>query len=344
MPRLPGGLLRYYREGWSTTTSQLITRNPGIRFGAALLTSAQVACTDKDRWYGECACIKRAFPKGNLRQAVAAMLRPIPLLYVQISPHGGNSTEKPHFMYRLAQGWRGLQLRGIAQTFAHVVVLRPDAARESANLNPRRVPTLTTLRMLSVSNPSRGSEPDAPTAPHMRQHKHDCVAQHYQLKPHRSKRALPQTRLGLRHVRRRQPNPRFSREHRVSLNHMTVPPRSLACNPQSLNLWVWPYFDESLWCTAASLRVGSSAVRCPRLPVGFTGRWEAADCLRKDAMKECAALRLFAAMRRELSVGTLDSRHVFADLLVNRREEYTWMTSRSNASSCVVAELSTRRP
>ena len=47
------GLLRYYREGWRSTRERVIAPNPEVRFGVAMLTSAHLTCTDKDRRHGE---------------------------------------------------------------------------------------------------------------------------------------------------------------------------------------------------------------------------------------------------------------------------------------------------
>ena len=66
---------------------------------------------------GECPCIAKLPGESNLRTTLEALLQPTPLVYLQIAQHGGSPQQKPHFMFRLAGGWRGLQMHGIAQAF-----------------------------------------------------------------------------------------------------------------------------------------------------------------------------------------------------------------------------------
>ena len=81
---------------------------------------------------------------------------------------------------------------------------------------------------------------------------------------------------------------------------------ALACDPYSLNLWLYGYYDYNATCNAA----------CPPLPGDFSGIWSTTTC-NDMASRECVALRLFRA--HNIRIGTLDAAGVYAGLLVNRR-------------------------
>ena len=120
------GLLRYYREGWAALRHSVIDTNPRVVFGVAVLTSAHLTCTDKDKIHGECPCIEKLPTYDKFPQTLKELITPTPLVYLQLSQHGGSGSLKPHFMYRLAQGWRSLMQYGIAQAYSRALVVRPD--------------------------------------------------------------------------------------------------------------------------------------------------------------------------------------------------------------------------
>ena len=129
------GLLRYYKHGLEALRKQLLEPNPFEAFDAALLTSAHLTCTDKDRTHGECganetdSCMDKLPPEHRLASHMATLLAPrVRLVYAQIHQQGGTSYDKPHGMYRLAHGWAALQALGLAQQYARVLVIRPDMA------------------------------------------------------------------------------------------------------------------------------------------------------------------------------------------------------------------------
>ena len=283
------GLLRYYREGWRAAQDKVIAANPDVSFAVALLTSAHLTCTDKDRKHGECPCIEKLPGERSMQATIQALVQPLPLVYLQISQHGGNGNQQPHFMYRLAQGWRGLQKHGLAQAFGHVLVLRPDAVLSQ----PLPLAVTCTDRRVAAFN---------------------VISSNFVRPMHFHTRDWDYGYL--------------------------------ACDPRSVNLWLWPFFDASpvdALCTKDTL--GST---CPALPTVFTGNWTSKDCVDRGN-RECAALRLFNAQARragpsalstslsdrhlgttqphlfaaqsEFELSNLDALPVFADLLLNREEK-----------------------
>uniref|UniRef100_A0A7S3BK23 Uncharacterized protein n=1 Tax=Haptolina ericina TaxID=156174 RepID=A0A7S3BK23_9EUKA len=275
------GLLRYYREGWRAAQDKVIAANPDVSFAVALLTSAHLTCTDKDRKHGECPCIEKLPGERSMQATIQALVQPLPLVYLQISQHGGNGNQQPHFMYRLAQGWRGLQKHGLAQAFGHVLVLRPDAVLSQ----PLPLAVTCTDRRVAAFN---------------------VISSNFVRPMHFHTRDWDYGYL--------------------------------ACDPRSVNLWLWPFFDASpvdALCTKDTL--GST---CPALPTVFTGNWTSKDCVDRGN-RECAALRLFNA-QSEFELSNLDALPVFADLLLNREEKHAWSTPKTNCSMAGTGSMSNR--
>jgi len=124
------GLLRYHREGWAQLQRQVISVNPSFVFDVALLTSSSLVCSEKDYLVGACACAEDlpALGQRGVSAQFESMIAPHRLVFAQFSQFGGKHFEKPTAFYRLARGWLTMQDWGIAQVYARVLAIRPDAA------------------------------------------------------------------------------------------------------------------------------------------------------------------------------------------------------------------------
>jgi hypothetical protein len=128
------GLLRYWRFGIEALHQQLFSVNPRIHFDVALLTSERVACTDRDRAWGECPCFSSEFPRGgskNVTATVQALLPPrsrVTFTLYTLAFHSGGIGER--FPVRLARGMSAMaDAEGgeLLRRYQRVFVIRPDA-------------------------------------------------------------------------------------------------------------------------------------------------------------------------------------------------------------------------